>query len=139
MTIGEQTFTVTQSAVQNAPDLTGLWTTPLTQACTTIGKNQRCTLKGVFTVNNIGDKDASSTFVNFYLSDNNTFEGGDTPLKSFTTGKLKAGKNKLIRFNYSLSAGQSAAGKYIIAVIDKDNQVTEMNEANNTVVHGPIQ
>ena len=64
------------------PDLTGSWTTPLAQTCKTIGKSQRCSLKGTFTVSNIGNRDAASTSVDFYLSDNATHEDEDTQLTS---------------------------------------------------------
>jgi hypothetical protein len=121
------------------PDLTGSWTIPLTQTCRTIGKNQRCTLKGTLTVSNIGTRDASSTYVGFYLSDDQAYDETDTPLKSFATSKLKAGKSKLIRFNYNLPVGQTATGKYIIAVIDKDNLLTEIDKNNNIILFGPIQ
>ena len=36
------------------------------------------------------------------------------------------------------TAGQSAKGKYILAVIDKDNLVVEADETNNQIVAGPI-
>ncbi len=65
LTIAGQTFTVTQSGV--GPDLTGLWTIPLTQTCRTLGKNQRCSVERNLTVKNIGNMDASSTSARFYL------------------------------------------------------------------------
>ncbi len=120
-------------------DLTGSWTTPLTQTCRTIGKNKRCTLKGTFTVGNIGNRDAPATHVDFYLSDNSTYEEGDSQVRSVATGRIKAGKRRIIQLLYSLPTGQNATGKYILAVIDKDNLVTEIDETNNVIVYGPIQ
>jgi hypothetical protein len=138
LTVAGQTFTITQSGISYGPDLTGSWTISLTQTCRTIGKNQRGSLKGTFTVSNNGNQDASSTSVNFYLSDNETHEEGDTLLKSFAAGKLKPGKYKSIGLNYNFPLGQKATGKYIIAVIDEDNLVLESGEKNNTVIYGPI-
>jgi hypothetical protein len=120
------------------PDLTGSWTVPLTQTCRTIAKKQRCTLKGTFTASNIGNRDASSTYVYFFLSDNNIYEDGDTQLKSMATGKIKIGKSKAIRFNYNFPTGQSATGKYAIAFIDKDNLLPDIDRSNKIVVVGPI-
>jgi|GEM_PF-1692278 len=120
------------------PDLTGSWTTPVTQNCKTTTRGQKCTLKGTLTIENIGIRDASSTYVNFYLSDNGNFDQTDTPLKPFSTGKLKAGKSKSIKLNYNLPTGISASGKYVIGVIDPDNLVAEANESNNIVVYGLI-
>jgi hypothetical protein len=122
----------------DGPDLTGSWTTSLTQTCRIIGKNQRCSLKGIFTVSNIGNRDASSTQVKCYLSNNATYEAGDTQLKSVATGKLKPGKGKAINVNLNLATNQTATGKYIIALIDKDNLVVEIDETNNTITYGPI-
>jgi hypothetical protein len=41
-----------------------------------------------------------------------------------------------VRFNAALKT--SASGKYLIAVLDADNAVTEVNELNNIVVSEPI-
>jgi photosystem II stability/assembly factor-like uncharacterized protein len=120
------------------PDLTGSWTSPLTQTCKPVGKRQRCALNGTFTVTNIGNRDASSTYVNSYLSDDSTYENGDPRIKSAATGKLKPGKSKIIKLKLNLAAGQTASGKYVITVIDKDNMVTEIDETNNQVIIGPF-
>ena len=119
------------------PDLIGGWATPLIQTCRSAGKNQWCSLKGTFRVTNIGNRDASSTYVKFYLSDNGNFDQTDNFLKSISTGKLKAGKGKSVSVNYNLSPGVLGSGKYVIAVIDPDNFVSETNESNN-MVYGPI-
>ncbi len=55
------------------------------------------------------------------------------------TGKLKPGKSKAISLSYNLPAGKNAKNKYIIAVIDKDGIVTEIDETNNVIMVGPIQ
>jgi len=120
------------------PDLAGSWTIPVTQTCRTIGKNEWCRLKGIFTVINLGNRDASSTYVKFYLSDNNTYEEGDMLLKSFSKGKLKPGKSKKINVSYNLPRGQSASGKYIIGFIDQSNVIGDVNVGNNVISYGPI-
>ncbi len=127
-------FTTIQTPL---PDLTGQWDS-LTQSCKNSPKGTRCTLKGKFTAQNIGNKDASSSTVKFYLSDNNTYNGGDTLLKQVSSGSIKAGGSKLINLNINLASGQTASGKYVIAVIDADNTLTESNESNNQAVYGPI-
>ena len=130
-----QSLQVTISGV--GPDLTGSWT-DLTQTCRTTRQGQKCSVKGTFAVSNIGNRDSSSTYVKFYLSDDGNFDQTDTFLKSFSTGKLKAGKGKNINLNYNLPTGISASGKYVIAVIDPDNLVAETNESINILVFGSI-
>lgn len=120
-------------------DLTGSWTVPVTQTCGKTSRHSRCTLKGTFTINNMGNKDASSAYVHFYLSDNGNYGGGDTPLRSFSTGKIKAGNSKAMRLSFNFPSGQTATGEYIIAVIDNDNLVMEIDKTNNVIVFGPIQ
>ncbi len=137
LTIAGQPFTVTQYGV--GPDLTGSWTIPVIQTCRPVGQSYRCSLKGTFTVSNIGDKEASYTVVRFYLSDNPSDEDDDTQLKYVSKGKLQPGKSKAINLNLNLPTGQTAKGKYVIAVIDEDDLVIETDEDNNSIAYGPIQ
>jgi uncharacterized repeat protein (TIGR02543 family) len=120
------------------PDLTGSWTTPVTQTCKNTRKGPKCTIKGVLTINNNGNRDASSSTVKFYLSDSNTYDQGDTPLMSSATGKIKAKQSKSIKLSKSFPLGQIVTDKYVIAVIDKYNSVKEIDETNNIIIFGPI-
>ena len=115
-------------------DITGLWMA-LYQQC----NRTKCKVKGKFNVQNLGNKDALSSLLRFYLSDDGVYDGGDIFLKEIKTGKLKVGKSKKKSLSYSFPSGVSATDKYIIAVIDADNTVMEANEINNSIVYGPIQ
>jgi subtilase family serine protease len=128
---------VTQSYI--GPDLTGSWTTPVIQTCKSTRKGPKCTINGVLTINNNGSRNASSSTVKFYLSNDDTYDEGDTPLKSVATGKIKVGRSKAIKLSKSFPVGHTVTGNYIIAVIDKYDSVKEVDEANNVIVFGPIQ
>jgi subtilase family serine protease len=119
------------------PDLTGQWSS-LSQTCNNTLRGTKCSLKGKFTVQNIGNLDASSSTIKFHLSDNNTYNEGDTLLKQFPSGTIMAGGSLTGNIKFNLPSGQTASGKYVIAVIDADNTVTESNESNNQVIYGPI-
>ena len=119
------------------PDLTGQWTS-LTQACKNTKSGTKCKITGKFNLKNIGNRDVLSSSVRFYLSSDETYNGGDTLLKSLSGGKIKAGRSKIITLSYSFSSGGTASGKYIIGVIDADNTVLETDETNNNIVYGPI-
>ena len=121
-----------------SPDLTGELTS-LTQTCRTTKSGLKCTIKGSLNIQNIGNQDASSSFVKFYLSNDEKFDAGDISLKQIATGKIKVGGSKAIKLTYSFPLGETASGKYIIAVIDPDNIVKEIDETNNIVVYGPIE
>jgi hypothetical protein len=127
-------FTTTQTPL---PDLTGKWDS-LSQTCKNTSKGNKCSLNGKFTIQNIGNKDAPSSTVKFYLSDNNTYNEGDTLLRQVPTGNITASGSLTGNIKLNLPTGQTASGKYVIAVIDADNAVTESNEANNQVVYGPV-
>ena len=121
------------------PDLTGEWTTPVTQTCKSTKKGPTCTIRGTLTVKNVFNRDASSSTIKFYLSNSNTYDAGDTPLKSAVTGKIKAKQSKTINLTKRFPLDQDVKGLYIIAVIDEYNTVKEIDETNNIIVFGPIQ
>jgi len=58
--------------------------------------------------------------------------------KGFSTGSVKAGASKTKKLSYSFSVGESATGRYIVAVIDADDAVVEHDETNNQVPYGRV-
>jgi hypothetical protein len=118
-------------------DLTGQWIS-LTQTCRNTLQGTKCYLNGKFTIQNIGNAAASTYTVQFYLSDNNTYDGGDTLLRQVPLGTIVAGGSLTGNIRLNLPPGQTGAGKYVIAVIDADNTIVESNESNNQVVFGPV-
>jgi hypothetical protein len=132
------TLTVTISAA--GPDLTGEWTTPVTQPpCKSTRSGQKCTIRGTVTIDNVGNRDSVPTDVNFYFSDDGvTYQEGDW-FKRIALGKIKVGRAKALSLSYNLPLNQTAENRYVIAVIDKDNLVEELDKTNNIVVFGPIQ
>ena len=132
------TLTVTISAA--GPDLTGEWTTPVTQPpCKSTRSGQKCTIRGTVTIDNVGNRDSIPTDVNFYFSDDGvTYQEGDW-FKRIALGKIKVGRAKALSLSYNLPLNQTAENRYVIAVIDKDNLVEELDKTNNIVVFGPIQ
>jgi hypothetical protein len=120
----------------SGPDLTGEWSS-LTQVCKPSKKGNQCSITGTFIVKNIGKNIAASSNVNFYLSEDNAYDEGDTFLKKVAAGKLKVNASKTIKLTYKLQLplGNTASGKYVIAVVDADNTVVEADESNNTIAY----
>jgi hypothetical protein len=119
------------------PDLFGQWES-LTQTCRRAGSDQQCRIGGKLKVRNFGNRDVSSSRMRFYLSDDKVYdEGMDILLKEISTGKIKHGASRVKTLRHGL-LGESASGKYVIAVIDADRAVSEATELNNTAVFGPI-
>jgi len=130
-------LTVNITAVPT-PDLTGQWVS-LTQTCKSTRGVNKCQVKGTFQVKNAGNKDISSSgSVNFYLSADGIFSADDTSLKQVSAGKLKKGGSKSISLSINLSSGVTASGKYVIAVIDQQDTISESNENNNQIAYGPV-
>ncbi len=134
--------TVDLEARSGPGDLTGTWDS-LDQTCKTTSSGIKCKLEGTLVVENEGYKDLSSSYVYFYLSDDGSYDLGDTYLKKKSTGKVKYDNDnientKSITFTYKFPKGESASGKHIIAVLDAKGKVLEVNELNNVVVSDVI-
>ena len=127
---------ITVSGSTSGPDLTGELTS-VKQSCRNTQKGPSCRITGSLLIRNIGTQAVSSSSVQFFLSDHQDHIEG-TPIKTSSLGKVSAGASKAIRLNISLSGGETASGKYLIAVIDPANSVMEINEGNNVIVFGPI-
>jgi hypothetical protein len=119
------------------PDLWGQWTF-LAQSCKNSRKGAKCKIKGIVNIQNTGNGDAKSASVRFYLSDDPSFDEGDLLLKQVASGKIKANRNKNNKLSYTLPLNGTATQKYIIAVIDAENAITEANENNNYIVSGLV-
>jgi len=91
-------------------------------------------LSGSLNVSNTGMAAANNVVVNFYLSNNSTYELGDTLIASLYYGTIGGKITKVNSFNISTKTNPS--GKYVIGIIDPSNIVTESNEANNCTSPG---
>ena len=121
-------------AGSSGPDLTGQWTVPVTQVCTST-----CKITGTLTVQNVGVQGTTvSSYVRFYLSEDGTNYTETGFLKQMSSGKFVIGKSKILKMSYSFKAGTNPSGKYVIAVIDAYNSVIEADETNNRIASGPI-
>ena len=133
----DKTVTATFN-ILSGPDLTGNWAS-FVQTIRETKKGTKCKIKGVLVIQNTGNEDALSSGVRFYLSDDGIYDGGDPFLKEVSTGKkMKIGKVKNKKLKFKLPLGETATGKYVIAVIDADNAVKELSESNNITVYGPV-
>jgi hypothetical protein len=119
------------------PDLTGSWNN-LAHTCKVKPAGLQCKVKGKVTVRNIGTANAPTSFVRFYLSDDEEFDDGDLFLKQVATGKVKTIKPKMKTLSAKLPLGLNGSEKFILAVIDANNAVGECDETNNVVVFGPL-
>jgi len=128
---------VTAGIPPSGSDLTGSWQN-LIQSCKASRTTVKCKLKGNFPVQNQGIEKSPASQLRFFLSPDATFDGSDTFLKQVGIPSLKVNKVKKAKLKVSLPVSSSASGQFVIAVIDPDNGVAEISEANNHVVFGPL-
>ncbi len=110
-------------ADQQTFDLSGSWSV-------LYSLSRGTNLSGILRARNTGTGNAGSFKVAVYLSSNGVTLG--SLLKTYTVSALNAGTSKNISFSYISNI--SLSGKFLIAVIDSGNQITETNESNNRAV-----
>ena len=122
ITIAEKTFTVIQ---RQATDLSGVWSK--------VSKKKRKAkfkVSGRLTVTAIDNK-APNVKVRVYLSDDEAYDQMDILLGSKTMGTINTGQSIFKTLSYG-NLPADPTGKYLIAVIDPDNKITESDKSNNT-------
>ena len=93
-------------------------------------------LSGELDVTNPGTRTAPPTVIKFFFSADPVLGRGAGFLAQLIVGELKPGQTRRVRFHRFVQG--SAAGRFVIAVLDATNLVPELDEANNKVVFGPI-
>jgi len=135
---------VTVDTTVNAANLFGEFLlTPgdkLTETCSGTGSRKQCTLRGKFRTRNNGTASSGTSSVAFYLSSDNVLSTtSDTHLNTLTLGSVpQNGGTRDLTLSASLTRTATAQGKFVIAVIDHQNKVSETNENDNVVVFGPM-
>jgi len=119
---------------QNGADLTGSWIA-LRQVCRGASGGAPCRLKGRFKVKNIGVSRAAASVLRFALSTDGTTQ--TTPIGEMAVRALPPGGAQRIRLRDAVPGG-SAAGMFVLAVVDAGETVPESNEANNVIAFGPL-
>ena len=137
LAIGSATFTVTEAGLGGTgADLTVQWL-GLTERCIGADENIRCRLRGKVLVVNQGSAQARPSLLRFYRSATPAADGGATLLKEAKIPSRRAGQSRKKGLGLRLPGG-SAAGQYVIAVVDATNAVAETDETNNTASFGPL-
>ena len=105
------------------------------ELCNRSQKNSQCRLLGTLRVFNPGgETTAVSSQVAFFLSEDEVLDENDAFLSTEKVKALEAGEETVVRMNLKVPDGASAAGSFIIAVVDFYDDVSERNEANNIAV-----
>ncbi|MBW2570734.1 MAG: hypothetical protein JRE47_15585, partial [Deltaproteobacteria bacterium] len=85
------------------------------------------------TVKNQGSGSAASSYINYYLSSNTTYDPVDTYFTSDYVSDLSSGGTSSESATVTIPSGTSTGTKYILFYADKDGAVSESDESNNVV------
>lgn len=134
-----RTFVLRAETAPESADLSGEWTTAPTQKC----KNNKCRISGTLVVRNGGTIGSSAATLSIFLSDDSDLDDSDTLIRTSEIPAMAAGGSTTFdlkkKQRIKLPNGVSAAGRFIITVVDFGGVVDEGNEGNNRVVAGPLQ
>ncbi len=123
--------------LSNNPNLTGRWS-KLQQGCTP--GNVSCAGIGKFVVENNGTGSAAASTVRFYLSSDETFDGGDNLLTAVLIDAVTGGATKSAKLNVDLPiASGSRSSDFVLGIVDFAGVVMESDETDNTIVFGPLE
>lgn len=115
-------------------DLTGEWSS--LKVSRFMGRT--IVLSGFLKMINDGDGELKGSYkISYYLSPDGQSLGTLLETRSLSYN-LAADSTRVLAFVQYLSQNQNPVGKYLIAVLDVDNEIEEKNENNNLVVFGPI-
>ena len=84
---------------------------------------------------NIGVSRAAASVLRFVLSSDGATP--TTPMREVAVRRMAPGQVERIRLRASVPGG-SAAGLFVLAVVDAGETVSESNEANNVIAFGPL-
>ena len=82
-------------------------------------------------VKNIGNSDANSSYVYYYFSNDTVYDASDYYIASDYVGYLNAGSSSFESASFYVPSGYNGTN-YILFVVDRDNNVAEINDTNNT-------
>jgi hypothetical protein len=94
---------------------------------------------GRFVVTNAGTAGAAATQTKFFLSTNTALDTGDILVDTLNCIPLSTNQATSLNFQFSLPAGVSSRGKYLIGVVNAGSPpIHESNTNNNIRVLGPL-
>jgi hypothetical protein len=131
-------FALSGSGGTAAPGLTGTWSA-VTLACHDKKRGEQCVLNGTFIARNPSTQSTPRVVLRFFLSADQTLDDDDLLIDEVRVRALAVGEEHERTLRARLPHDVDATGMFVIAFVDADDIVVEVNEANNIVPSGPIQ
>ena len=132
------TFSQCETINTGGAGVSGEWL-KVGQRCKGSTRHRHCRLQGVLRVFNPGTETTGvRSVVAFYLSEDELLDEGDVFLTTEKVRALRAGREVEVELRVPLERRARAAGRFVIAVVDALDAVSERNEANNVAVSPPV-
>ncbi len=112
-------------------DLSGSWK-KVRQGCQP--GQLTCQIKAKLTVQNPSGVVAPASTLQIFLSNDMTFDGGDTLLHTVAVGPVDPGATVPVKMAFDLALGVSASGSYLIAVLQGNNVAVFENPGPTGIV-----
>ncbi len=117
-------------------NLMGVWG-QVSQIANSVDANQH-EVQGDFILTNSGQEESPRYGVRFYLASGPHLTRQDTLLAGILVPPIAPGKQHTIKIQRSLPHGTTAAGKYLIAVMNANRAVIEIATTNKEISVGPL-
>ena len=115
----------------HAEDLSGSWQ-KVRQGCQP--GQLTCQVKAKFTVQNLSGVVEPASTLQIFLSNDMTFDGGDTLLHTIAVGPVDPGATVPVKMDFDLDLGISASGSFLIAVLQGNNVAVFANPGPTGIV-----
>ncbi|MGE0820512.1 MAG: SBBP repeat-containing protein [Candidatus Binatia bacterium] len=110
----------------------------VTKICGGKPQKPKCKVTGTLRIFNPGPVRTGKSKTRFFFSADPTLSSGYVVLKEKKTPAIDAGSEHVIRITLRLPAGTNGTGHFVVAYVDADAQIAEVNEGNNRAVFGPL-
>lgn len=127
----------TPAPIIDAPDLAGSGLV-LTEERNERRGVVRSTLTGQLEIANLGVQRATRSRVRVYLSSTPILSTGSFLLKEITLKPLRPGRGRTQKLRLRLPEGNTAAGRYVLVLLDAPELLAEQSEFNNLLSYGPM-
>jgi hypothetical protein len=98
-----------------------------------------CSFRGAIRLTNEGFTNAGATWIELFLSGDESLGPDDVFLSRSRVGSLRARSYRNVAIGGQIPSGGSGEGKYVIAVLDATDGESECDEDDNAIARGPTQ
>ncbi len=127
-----------ETLVTSGSGISGVWLGDVTQTCNESDEDLICTLEGIIEVENPGTETAPISTLRFFLSFDEFLDEDDILVDETQVDFLDPKEMEEVSLLGIVPPGEDVIGQFIVALLDAEDVVREVNEDNNVVVSAAI-